>query len=67
MKIKLTLDKNGMGYLFLDGKDFSNGARGITLESKVGEMPQVTVTFIATEIELELEEAEVTSKKQFLP
>ena len=67
MKVKVTLDKNGMGQLFLDGKNFSNSARGITLESKIGQIPLVTVTFISTEIEIELEAAEVTAEKALLP
>lgn len=67
MKVKITLDKNGMGQLFLDGKDFSNGARGITLESKVGQIPLVTVTFMPTEIEIEIEAAEVIAEKVLLP
>lgn len=56
-----------MGQLILDGKDFSSHTCGITLESKIGKMPMMTVTFIPSEIEVELEVDGVTVEKALLP
>ena len=67
MKVRLELDRNGMGHLLLNGKDFTHGVRGIVLESKVGEVPSLIVTFIATEIEVEIEEASVTAERPLIP
>ncbi len=67
MNVKLSLDRNGMGHLLLNGKDFSHDVRGIVLESKVGEMPSVIITFIATEIKVEIEEASVTAERPLVP
>lgn len=67
MKVRLELDRNGMGCLLLNGKDFSHDVRGIVLESKVGEIPSLIITFVATEIEVEMEEASVTAERPLIP
>lgn len=67
MKVRLELDRNGMGRLLLNDQDVTHTVSGILLESKIGEIPRLQVTFLATDCEVTIEEASVTAERPLIP